>query len=142
MTVQSTTRPSLLHPKQSCYIGAWNVRTMYETCKAAQIERYLNKYNIQILGISESRWTGNGITTTSSRNAIIYSGREENNHRECVAIVMTPTAKKRLLEWEPINERLITARFNGRYAKIIVCYKRYRGRTERYILLTTTESNR
>ena len=97
---------------------------MYETCKAAQIERYLNKYNIQILGISESRWTGNGITTTSSRNAIIYSGREENNHRECVAIVMTPTAKKRLLEWEPINERLITARFNGRYAKtsIIVCY--------------------
>ena len=118
------------------------MRTMHETCKAAQIERVINKYNIQILGISESRWTGNGITTTSSRNAIIYSGREENNHREGVAIVMTPTAKKRLLEWEPINERLITARFNGRYAKIIVCYKRYRGRTERYILLTTTESNR
>ena len=39
MTAQSTTRPSLLHPKQSCYIGAWNVRTMYETGKAAQIER-------------------------------------------------------------------------------------------------------
>ena len=37
---------------------------------------------------------------------------------------MTPTAKKSLIEWGPINERLITARFNGRYAKtsIIVCY--------------------
>ena len=59
MTAQST-RPSLLHPKQSCYIGAWNVRTMNETGKAARIEREMNKYNIQILGISESRWTGNG----------------------------------------------------------------------------------
>ena len=53
MTVQSTTRPSLLHPKQSCYIGAWNVRTMYETCKAAQIEGEMNEYNIQILGIEK-----------------------------------------------------------------------------------------
>ena len=37
---------------------------------------------------------------------------------------MTPTAKKSLIEWEAINERQITARFNGRYAKtsIIVCY--------------------
>ena len=48
----------------------------------------------------------------------------DNNHREGVAIVMTPTAKKSLIEWEPINVRLITARLNGRYAKtaIIVCY--------------------
>ena len=37
---------------------------------------------------------------------------------------MTPTAKKNLIEWEPINVRLITARLNGRYAKtsIIVFY--------------------
>ena len=35
---------------------------------------------------------------------------------------MTPTAKKSLIEWEPINEIQITARFNGRYAKILVCY--------------------
>ncbi|XP_056017289.1 craniofacial development protein 2-like [Ostrea edulis] len=124
MNAHSTTRTSLLRPKQSCYIGAWNVRTMYETGKAAQIEREMNRYNIQILGVSESRWTGNGIITTNSRNTIIYSGREDNNHREGVAIIMTPTAKKSMIEWEPINERLMTARFNGKYVKtsIIVCY--------------------
>ena len=105
MTAQSTTRPSLLHPKQSCYIRAWNVRTMNETGETARIEREMNKYNIQILGISENRRTGNGVITTYSRNTIIYSGREDNNHREGVAIVMTPTAKKGLVEWEPINER-------------------------------------
>jgi hypothetical protein len=50
MTAQSTTRPSLLNPKQFCYIGACNVRTMYEACKTAQIEREMQKYNIQVLG--------------------------------------------------------------------------------------------
>ena len=124
MTAPCRTRPSLLHPKQSCYIGAWNVRTINETGKAAQIEREINKYYIQILSISESIWTGNGVITTNSRNTIIYPGREDNDDREGVTIVMTPTAKKSLIEWEPINVRLITARLNGRYAKtsIIVCY--------------------
>ena len=71
-----------------------DVRTIYETGKAAQIKREMNKYNIQILGIRESRWTGNGVITTNSRNTIYYSGREDNNHREGVAMVMTPTATK------------------------------------------------
>ena len=67
---------------------------------------------------------GQEMSTTNSRNIIIYSEREDNNYIEGVVIVMTPTAKKSLLEWEPINERLITARFNGSYAKIsiIFCY--------------------
>ncbi|XP_060579659.1 craniofacial development protein 2-like [Ruditapes philippinarum] len=97
---------------------------MYEAGKTAQIEREMHKYNIQILGVSESRWTGNGMITTNSQNTIVYSGREDNNHREGVAIIMTPHAKKSLIEWLPINERLITARFNGRHVKtsIIVCY--------------------
>ena len=30
---------SLLSPKLSCYIGAWNVRTMFKTGKVAQVER-------------------------------------------------------------------------------------------------------
>ena len=46
----------------------------------------MNKYNIQILGIIERRWTGNGVITTYSRNTIIYSGREDNKQREGVAI--------------------------------------------------------
>ena len=73
----------------------------------------MKNYNIEILGISESRWTGNGAVTTGSQNTILYSGREDNHHREGVAIIMTPKAKKSLIEWKPVSERIITARFNG-----------------------------
>ena len=71
MTVNSTNRPSILHPKQAQYIGQWNVRTMYETGKTAQVEREMKRYNAEILGVSESRWTGSGEVTTSSNNTII-----------------------------------------------------------------------
>ncbi|VDI40633.1 Hypothetical predicted protein [Mytilus galloprovincialis] len=72
-------------------------------------------YMINILSISESRWTGNGAVTTTSNNIIIYLGREDNQHRD---------GQRKLIEWKPFNERIITARFNGNYTKstIIQCY--------------------
>lgn len=94
------------------------MRTIYEAgnFKVAEIERGMKKYNIQILGVSESRWAGKGKVTTNSHKTTIYSGREDNNHvhKDIVAIIMTLTAKKSLIEWEPINERRMAARFNGR----------------------------
>ena len=37
-------------------IGTWNVRTMFQSGKAAQIAAEMQWYNIALLGISESRW--------------------------------------------------------------------------------------
>ena len=43
---------------------------------------------------------------------------------EVVAILINPIASKALMEWEPVDERLVRARFNSRYCKltVIVCY--------------------
>ncbi|KAK6999869.1 acyl-CoA:glycerol-3-phosphate acyltransferase, partial [Biomphalaria glabrata] len=38
-------------------IGTWNVRTMYETGKTAQVAAEVKRYNLTILGISEPRRT-------------------------------------------------------------------------------------
>ena len=107
-------------------IGTWNVRTMYETGKAAQVASEMRRYGIQVLGISESRWNGCGIRTLNSGEKILYSGHAEENHRhsEGVAIMMSPQAAKALIEWQPISSRLMTARFNskGRKATFIQCY--------------------
>ncbi|XP_071122604.1 craniofacial development protein 2-like [Mytilus edulis] len=55
-----------------------------------------------------------------------YSGsyKNDNQHTEGVAIIMDKECTKSLIEWEPINKRLIRARFNSSYAKttIIQCY--------------------
>ena len=85
---------------------------MFQTGKTAQVEREMSLYSI---GISECRWTGNGCVTTSLGNTIIYSGRNDNDHREGVAIIMSKAAKKSMIEWTPMSERLIAARFKSRY---------------------------
>ena len=51
---------------------------MFQTGKTAQVEREMLLYRIDILGISECRWTGNGSVTTSLGNTIIYSGRMQD----------------------------------------------------------------
>ena len=59
MTAQRTIRP-LLNPKLKCRMATWNVRTMFQTGNTAEVEREMLLCHIDILGISECRWTGNG----------------------------------------------------------------------------------
>jgi hypothetical protein len=54
-------------------IGCWNVRTMYEVSKAAQVGCVMKQYRIEILGLSETRWIGNGKVKMSTGETIIYS---------------------------------------------------------------------
>ncbi|XP_063420210.1 craniofacial development protein 2-like [Mytilus trossulus] len=120
----NNTRNGLLRPKSLLRVGGWNVRTMYEVGKTAQIEKEMLNYNIDILGISECRWTGYGSVITTNGQKIVYSGRKDNIHREGVAIIMNKQASKALIEWKPIDERIITARFHSKYVKLTLsqCY--------------------
>ena len=114
---------SLMDPKKTIKLGTWNVRTMYQISKTAQVIKEMDRYGVAIMGISECRWTGSG-KTVSNNHTIIYLGRSDEQHREGVALIMNKDCAKSLMEWEPINERLIRARFNSIYAKttIIQCY--------------------
>lgn len=131
MTVGSQTRKEadtstaeLLKPKHKLNIGCWNVRTMFQAGKLAQVAKESDAYNIDILGISEARWTGTGKRRLDSGHTLLYSGRTDGQHREGVALLMSKEAAKALMEWNPVNERLLVARFHSRYTKlsIITCY--------------------
>ena len=60
---------------------------------------------------------------TGESYTIIYSGQQDTHHRG-VILIMNKHSVSTLMEWEPINERLIKARFNSKYCKltIIQCY--------------------
>ena len=79
---------SLANPKVTRRIGTWNVRTMYATGKSAQVMREMRRYHLDILGISECRWTGSGKIRTQTGETIIYSGRPDDHHSNGVAIAM------------------------------------------------------
>ena len=120
----STPTQSLVTPKNITRIGAWNVRTMYETGKTAQVVKEMSRYRISILGISEMRWTDSGLTTLGSGETVIYSGRSDGQHQEGVGIIMDRESRKSLIGWEPINSRIIKARFYSKHIKttIMQCY--------------------
>ncbi|XP_052271383.1 craniofacial development protein 2-like [Dreissena polymorpha] len=93
----------LLSMKATTKVGTWNVRTMYETGKAAQVANEMKRYNIQVLGICECRWNGSGLTTLATGEKIVYSGHAEENHdhTEGVAIMMSPAAANAPMERQP-----------------------------------------
>ena len=59
-------------------------------------------------------WTSSGKMNTKNdigeSYTIIHSGQKDTHHRG-VALIMNSESANTLMEWEPINERLIKARF-------------------------------
>ena len=115
---------TLLTTRTETRIGTWNIRTLYETGKVAQVCQQMHRYNLKLLGLRETRWTGTGRTRLASGDTIIYSGQEEGPpHTHGVALLMTSEATRALLSLEPVSPRILIARFNskGRRITIIQC---------------------
>ena len=120
----SRMRKDLNATKTKIRLGHWNVRTMYETGKLVQVTSEMRRFNLHVLGVSESRWTGSGRMKTTTGETVLYSGRDDDQHHEGVAVILKKGLERCLLEWKPINNRLISARLKGRHVNITIlqCY--------------------
>ena len=72
-------------------IGTWNVRTMNRPEKLPNIQREMNRLNLDILGLCEVRWKDCG-DFEDINVRVIYSGGERAERG--VAIVLRGNAKK------------------------------------------------
>ena len=71
------------------------------------------------------RWNPCGKMMTASGETLLYSGMDEGENRERgVGLILSKGAARSLLEWEPVSERIIRARFNSRWQQVTViqCY--------------------
>nr|XP_014435365.2 craniofacial development protein 2-like [Pelodiscus sinensis] len=91
---------------------------MYDIGKLAQIVTEMRQYNLHVLGVSESRWTGLGRLKTSAGETVLYSGRDDDQNHEGLAIILKKGIEKCLLEWKPVNRRLMRVRLKGRQVNI------------------------
>ena len=114
----------VLNAKISTKIGFWNVRSMFEAGKLAQVTNEMKRYQLDILGLSETRWTGQGRFRSVTGESILYSGRNDNLHYEGVAFILKKGVSDSILEWKPINSRLAKLRLKGKQINttIIQCY--------------------
>ncbi|KAK2718062.1 hypothetical protein QYM36_006751 [Artemia franciscana] len=96
---------------------------MAQLSKTEQVLKEMDNYGLGILALSEVRWTGAGRQNLDMGYTILHSGLGKNKEAG-VAIMLSKPASKALTKWTPINERIITARFAGKNAKLtlVACY--------------------
>lgn len=107
----------LLTPKMNIEVGSWNVRTLHQTGRLAQVVQEMHTYGLSILGISEARRTGNGRSNLTTGDTILWSGRNDHNKE-------LSSSKRSTKKWKPIKEQLLDTRFNSKFTKLsfIICY--------------------
>ncbi|XP_063601940.1 craniofacial development protein 2-like [Penaeus indicus] len=99
-----------LKNKHLLKITIWNARTMNKAGKLENIKEEINRLHINIMGISEMRWTGAGAISSENRK-IIYSGGEQ--HERGVGIIADSKTSKALLGYWAVSDRILLARFKG-----------------------------
>ena len=86
--------------------------------KLEAVEQQMTRVNIDILGISELRWTGMG-EFNSDDHYIYYCG-QESFRRNGVAIIVNKRVQKAVLGCNLKNNRMISVHFQGKPFNITV----------------------
>ena len=98
-------------------IGTWNVKSTNQG-KLELIKQEMARVNIDILGISELKWTGMG-EFNSDDHYIYYCG-QESHRRNGVAVVVNKRVRNAVLGCNLKNDRMISVRFQGKTFSITV----------------------
>ena len=107
-------------PKATRLIGYWNLQTMLQDGKIEQLVRETRKYKINILGISEVRWSGSGKENAGEGMTLYYSGRNDNVGQSGVGLLLDKDTANCVLEWKPVSDRIITIRLNSNHIKTVL----------------------
>ena len=80
--------------------------------KLEVVKQEMARVNVDILGISELKWTGMG--EFNSDNHFIYYCRQESLRRNGVAIIVNKRAQNAVLGCNLKNNRMISVHFQGK----------------------------
>ena len=98
-------------------IRIWNVSSMNQG-KLEVVKQEMARMNIDILGISELKWTGMG--EYNSDDHYIYYCRQESLRRNGVAIMVNKRVRNAVLGCNLKNDRMISVHFQGKPFNITV----------------------
>ena len=98
-------------------MGAWNVRSTNQG-KLEVVKQEMARVNVNILGISELKWTGMG-EFNSDDHYIYYCG-QESLRRNGVAIRVNKRVQNAVPGCNLKNDRMISIRFQGKQFSITV----------------------
>ena len=99
-------------PIKETTIGTWNVRTLHRCGKVEELEHELRRYQWQVIGLSEMRWTGIGETMTEDGHKIWFSGHE-TRHEQGVGFIVRKEAIGCVKSCMPVSSRIIALQISA-----------------------------
>ena len=103
--------------KEQYCIGTWNVRSMNQG-KLEVIKQEMERVNIDILGISELKWTG--MSEFNSDNDCIYYCGQKSLRRNGLAVIVNKRVQNAILRCNLKNNRIISVHFQVKPFNITV----------------------
>ncbi|KAB0338911.1 hypothetical protein FD755_025111, partial [Muntiacus reevesi] len=103
--------------KEQYCIGTWNVRSMNQG-KLEVVKQETARVNVDILGISEVKWTGMGRFNPDDH--YIYYHGQKTLRRNGVAIMVNKRVQNAVLGCNLKNDRMILVRFQGKPFNITI----------------------
>ena len=104
-------------------IGTWDVRSM-DQGKLEVVKQEMTRVNINILGISELKWTGMGKFNSDDHYIYyyyhIYYCGQESLRRNGVALIVNKRVQNVVLGYSLKNDRMISVRFQSKPFSITV----------------------
>ena len=110
-------RSKVRYCKEQYCRGTWNVRSMNQG-KLEVVKQEMARVNVDILGISELKWTGMGEFNSEGHN-IYYSG-QESLRRNGAAIIVNKRVQNAVVGCNLKNDRMIFVPFQGKPFNITV----------------------
>ena len=117
-------RLRLAKKKIPIMLDQWNVRGLNKIDKLQILSKVLEGYNLMVVGLSEVKWKGTGHFRTADNHLILYGGSEQGREHHGVAFWIHQKVASYLIEYNVINNRIITATFKAtpKNLSIIQCY--------------------
>ena len=99
--------------KEQYCIGTWNV-TSRNQGQSEVVKQEMARVNVDILGISELKWSGMGEFNTDDR--YIYYCGQESLRRNGVAIIVNKRVQNAVIGHNLKNDRMISVRFQANHS--------------------------
>ena len=101
-----------LQLRKKLRLGTWNIRSMLQLGKVQLFGDEMMRLGVDICGLSEVRWNGQGHFTTLDGHTIVYSGRLTQG-MSGVAIWIHRKLAGALVGYEPISNRVLVVRLKA-----------------------------
>ena len=109
--------PSFKTGRGGLRLGTWNVRTLNQLGKIENLVKEAKSLNTDVLGIAESRYTGEG-TVRLDGYSFIYSGGSEHQHG--VGFLVKSAMEKSILGYWPLSNRNIMLKLKAKPFNIAI----------------------